>query len=188
MELSYDGILKDCKAKMTKCVEFLAEELKGLRTGRASTGLVETIKIEYYGSPTPLKQMAQVSTPDAKTIAIKPFDVTQVKAIEKAILASNLGITPNSDGKAIRLTVPPLTEQTRKQLVGKVKELAEAQRVAIRNVRRDANKSADAAKKDSILTEDDLKRIQGDIQGATKDAEKDVDGVLKAKSDEIMEI
>lgn len=188
MELSYDGILAECKTKMTKCVEFLGDELKGLRTGRASSGLVETVRVDYYGSMTPLGQLAQISTPDAKTIAIKPFDVSQIKAIEKAILAANLGITPSSDGKVIRLSVPPLTEQTRKQLVSKVKELAESQRVAIRNVRREANKNADQAKKDGLLTEDDLKMIQGEIQDLTKASEGQVDEVFKGKSAEIMEI
>ena len=188
MELSYDSILTDCAQKMGKCVEFLEQELKGLRTGRASGGLVETIRVDYYGTATPLSQMAQISTPDAKTIAIKPFDVGAIKDIEKAIMASNIGITPNSDGKLIRLTVPALTEQTRKQLVSKVKEMAESQRVAIRNVRRDANKAADAAKKDGILSEDDHKRLQNDVQDSTKSSEKLVDGVFKAKSDELMEI
>ncbi len=188
MDFSYDGILAECKTKMTKCVEFLGDELKGLRTGRASSGLVETVRVDYYGSMTPLGQLAQITTPDAKTIAIKPFDVSQIKAIEKAILAANLGITPNSDGKVIRLSVPPLTEQTRKQMVSKIKDLAETQRIAIRNVRRDANKHAEQAKKDSVLTEDDLKRILSDIQDLTKASEKQVDEVFKVKSAEIMEI
>ena len=188
MELSYNGILAECREKMAKCVEFLGDELKGLRTGRASSGLVETVRVDYYGSMTPLGQLAQISTPDARTIAVKPFDVSQIKAIEKAILAANLGITPNSDGKVIRLSVPPLTEETRKQLVSKVKELAESQRIAIRNVRRDANKHAEQAKKDNIMTEDDLKRIQGEIQDLTRESEKQVDEVFKAKSAEIMEI
>lgn len=188
MELSYAGILAECKSKMSKCVEYLEEELRGLRTGRASAGLVETVRVEYYGSPTPLGQMAQISTPDAKTIAIKPFDNTQLKAIEKAILAANLGLTPNSDGKVIRLMVPALTEQTRKQLVSKVKDLAESQRVAIRNVRREANKHGDQVKKDSVITEDDHKRLLDEIQGLTKDAEKQIDGIFDSKSKEIMEI
>ena len=188
MELSYDGILAECKTKMAKCVEFLGDELKGLRTGRASSGLIETVRVDYYGSMTPLGQLAQITTPDAKTIAVKPFDVSQIKSIEKAILAANLGLTPNSDGKVIRLSVPPLTEQTRKQLVSKVKELAESQRIAIRNVRRDANKQSDQAKKDSLFTEDDLKKIQNDIQDLTKASEKQIDEVFKTKSAEIMEI
>lgn len=188
MELSYDGILKDCDARMKKCVEYLEEELKGLRTGRASAGLVETIRVDYYGSMTPLNQMAQISTPDARTIAIKPFDQTQLANIERAIQAANLGITPNSDGKMIRLNVPPLTEETRKQLAAKVRDLGESQRVAIRNVRREANKHAEQAKKDGMLTEDDLKGLLDDIQKKTKDHEKAVDEVVKKKSSEIMEI
>ena len=187
MELSHDGILSDCKDKMEKCVQFLDEELKGMRTGRASAALVETVRVDYYGSPTPLGQRAQIATPDARTVAIKPCDAAAVKDIEKAILAANLGVTPNNDGKIIRLNVPPMTEETRKKTVGKVKELAEAQRVAIRNVRREANKNADAASKEG-LTEDDVKRLKDDIDKATKASEGQVDQILDAKSKEIMEI
>ncbi len=188
MDLTYDGIMKDCRAKMVKCVEFLADELKGLRTGRASSGLVDMVRVDAYGQMTPLSHLAQVSTPDARSIVIKPFDVTQVAAIEKAILAANLGLTPNSDGKLIRLSVPMLTEETRKQLVSKVKDLCEGQRIAIRNVRREANKHGDAAKKDSILTEDDLKGLQDEVQSVTKECEGRIDVILKEKSGEIMEI
>ena len=188
MDLTYDGILKDCRERMKKCVEYLQDELKGLRTGRASAGLVETVRVDYYGSMTPLSQLAQISTPDARTIAVKPFDASQIKAIEKAILAANLGISPSNDGKIIRLSVPALTEDSRKQLAGKVKELGEAQRVAIRNVRREANKHADQSKKDGDLTEDDLKKLHDDIQKATKDNESGIDTVVKSKSAEIMEI
>ncbi len=188
MDLSYDGILADCRAKMQKCVAFLSDELKGLRTGRATPGLVDTVRVDAYGQVTPLTHLAQISTPDARSIVIKPFDVSQVNAIEKAILAANLGLTPNSDGKLLRLSVPMLTEETRKQLVSKAKELSEGQRIAIRNVRREANKNADAAKKDSILTEDDLKGLQDEIQGVTKECEGQIDVILKEKSGEIMEI
>ncbi|MEZ6196480.1 MAG: ribosome recycling factor [Planctomycetota bacterium] len=188
MDLSYDGIIADGREKMGKCVSYLEEELRGIRTGRASSALVETIRVDYYGSPTPIGQLAQISTPDPKTVTIKPFDATQVKAIEKAILAANIGITPSSDGKLIRLTVPALTEETRKKMAGKVKELAESQRVAIRNVRREANKHADQVKKDSIITEDDHRRLLDDIQEATKAAEKDIDAIAAAKAKEIMEI
>lgn len=188
MDLSYDGIIKDTKAKMKLCVEFLQKELKGLRTGRASSALVETIRIDYYGQATPLPQMAQVSTPDPRTIVIKPFDAGQLKPIEKAILAANLGMTPSSDGKVIRLNVPMLTGETRKQLVGKIKELAEAQRIAIRNVRRDSNKHAESAKKDGTITEDEAKRLEKEIQDATKACEKDIDQVFDAKSKEVTEL
>ncbi len=186
--MDFDTILQDCKAKMAKCSDFLEQELKGLRTGRASAGLVETVRVDYYGTMTPLSQMAQISTPDAKTIAIKPYDASAIKDIEKALQASNIGITPSNDGKVIRLSVPALTEESRKQLVSKVKELAEAQRVAIRNVRRDANKAADAAKKDGDLSEDDHRRLTTAIQDATKAAEGEVDRILATKSKEIMEV
>lgn len=188
MQPAMDAILKDCREKMKKCVTYLDEELRGLRTGRASSALVETLRVDYYGSMTPLSQLSQISTPDAKTITIKPFDASQLKAIEKAILAANIGLTPNSDGKLIRLNVPPLTEETRKKMAGKVKELAEAQRVAVRNVRREANKAADAAVKDGNVTEDDGKRLQEQIQDATKQSEKEIDEVAAQKTREIMEI
>lgn len=188
MDLSYNSILNDTKAKMKKCVTYLEEELKGLRTGRASAGLVETIRVEYYGSMTPLKEMAAISTSDARTIVIKPFDASQVKVIEKAILAANIGMTPSSDGKVVRLNVPPLTQETRKKLVEKVKDLAEAQRVAIRNIRRDANKHAEGAKKEGKVTEDQAKRLEEEIQNTTKASEKEIDHVFETKSKEIMEL
>lgn len=186
MDLSADGILKDTKAKMKKCVTFLEDELKGLRTGRASAGLVEAIRVEYYGSMTPLKDMASITTSDARTIVIKPFDASQVKPIEKAILAANVGMTPSSDGKVVRLNVPPLTQETRQKLVTKVKDLAEVQRVGVRNIRRDANKLAETAKKDGKITEDQAKRLEEDIQNATKASEKEIETVLESKSKEIM--
>jgi ribosome recycling factor len=188
MDLSYNGILADTKAKMKKCVSYLEEELKGLRTGRASAGLVEAIRVEYYGSMTPLKDMAAISTSDARTIVIKPFDGTQVKAIEKSILAANIGMTPSSDGKVVRLNVPPLTQETRQKLAAKVKELAEAQRVAVRNIRRDANKHAEQSKKDTVVTEDQAKKLEDEIQSATKASEKDIDGILQSKTKELMEL
>lgn len=181
-----DAIIKDAKVGMKKCTAYLEEELKGLRTGRASAGLVETIRVEYYGSMTPLKELANISTPDARTIAIKPFDATQLKAIEKSILAANIGLTPSSDGKIIRLNVPPLNQETRQKLVSKVKELAEAQRVAIRNTRRDAKKTIDAAKKDGKITEDEQKRVEKELDEATKGGEKDIDKLFDSKSQEIM--
>ena len=185
MELSYDAILNDARERMGKAVEHLDNDLKGIRTGRAAPGLVDHIKVDYYGSMTPINQLAQVSVPDAKTIAVKPFDATQVSVIEKAIQASDLGITPVTDGKIIRLPIPMLTEDQRKKMVSHIKELGEAQRVAIRNVRRDSNKAAQQAKKDSLITEDDEKSLEKEIQDLTKQHESQIDELLKAKTTEL---
>ena len=185
MDLSYDGIVKEAKTRMEKTCEHLESDLQGIRTGRASAGLVDHIKVDYYGSMTPISQMAQVSIPDPKTIMVKPFDTTQLAAIEKAILASDLGITPQSDGKVVRLPVPMLTQEQRKKLSNHVKDLAEGQRVAIRNIRRDCNKHAQAAKKDSGLSEDDEKSLEKEIQELTKQYEAQVTALAAKKSEEI---
>ena len=185
MDLSYNGILAEAKDRMGKAVAHLENDLRGIRTGRATPGLVDHIRVDYYGSMTPISQMAQVSAPDAKTIGIKPFDVSQVSAIEKAILASDLGITPVSDGKIIRLPLPMMTEEQRKKLSSHVKDMGEQARVAIRNVRRDCNKSAQAAKKDSTIAEDQEHDLENEIQDLTKSHEAQVDDLLKKKTDEI---
>lgn len=188
MDLSYNGILNEAKDRMSKAVTRLESDLKGIRTGRATPGLVDHIRVDYYGSMTPISQMAQVSVQDGKTIVIKPFDMTQVSAIEKAILASDLGITPQSDGKVIRLPVPMLTEEQRKKYVAHAKELAEAQRVAIRNVRRDSNKHSQQSLKDAKLTEDQEHKLEAEIQDLTKKSETQIDDLLKKKSDEITKV
>ena len=146
---------------MEKSVALLADQLRGVRTGRANVGLVDSIRVEYYGSPTPLKQLANLSTPEPQQILIRPFDPSVIGDIVKAIQASDLGLTPNSDGKVVRLNVPSLSVEQRKKLVGRVKDLAEEARVSIRNIRRDANKQADHEQAEKILTEDDLETLQG---------------------------
>ncbi|MHC4952500.1 MAG: ribosome recycling factor [Planctomycetota bacterium] len=186
--MDYDTILLEASEKMDHCVEHLQGELRGIRTGRASPGLVDSIKVDYYGSPTPLGQMAQISVPEARQIVIKPFDATQIAEVAKAIQASDLGINPNVDGKILRLNVPPLSEERRKKLVGLVKERGEAGKIAIRNVRRDANKHADAAQKDGNLSEDDLKGLKEEIQEQTKTHEGKVDEFLKNKIEELTEV
>lgn len=188
MELSYDGIIAEATERMGKAVAHLENDMKGIRTGRAHPGLVDSIRVDYYGSMTPISQMAQVSVPDARTIAIKPFDKTQVAPIEKAILASDLGITPQADGAIIRLPLPMLTEEQRKKLVQHVKDLGEQQRVAVRNVRRECNKHAQAAKKDSVITEDDERTLENEIQELTKKSEGEIDELLKRKVEEITTI
>ncbi|MSR74703.1 MAG: ribosome recycling factor [Planctomycetes bacterium] len=188
MDFSYNGILKEASERMAKAVARLEEDMRGIRTGRASPGLVDHIKVDYYGSMTPISQLAQVSVSDAKTIVIKPFDASAVSSIEKAILASNLGITPQSDGKIIRLPVPMMTEEQRKKLVAHIKDLGEQQRIAVRNVRRDCNKSAQQSKKDVKITEDQEKDLEAKIQDLTKKSETQIDACLKKKSDELTTI
>jgi len=186
--MDYDTILLEASEKMDHCVEHFQGELRGLRSGRASPALVDSIKVEYYGSATPLGQMAQISVPEPRQIVIKPFDASQIPEVVKAIQASDLGINPNADGKILRLNIPPLSEERRKKLVGLVKEKGEAAKIAIRNVRRDANKHADQSQKDSVLTEDDCKGLKEEIQEQTKEHEGTVDGLLKNKVEELLEV
>ena len=184
-DLTYNGIVAEATDRMQKAVAHLEGDLKGIRTGRATPGLVDHIRVDYYGSATPISQMAQVSVPDAKTIAIKPFDVSQVAAIEKAILASDLGITPVSDGKIIRLPLPMMTEEQRKKLAVHVRDMGEQARVAVRNVRRDCNKQAQQAKKDSAINEDQEHDLEAEIQTLTKASEGEIDDLLGKKTEEI---
>jgi len=185
--MNRDEILFDAEERMEKAVTVLRDELRGLRTGRATPALVDSIRVEYYGSATPIKQMANIGAPEPALIMIRPFDPKTIKDIEKAILASELGLTPMSDGKMIRLAIPPLSGERRKQLVARVKELAEDARVAIRNVRRDANKQADQAEKEKELTEDDRDQTKEEIQELTKKLEGQVNDLAEKKSQEILE-
>jgi len=166
-------------------VEHLTQVFCGIRTGRASPGLVENIRVDYYGSPTPLQHMANVSIPEPRMIMIKPFDASAVAEVVKAIQKSELGITPQSDGKIIRLALPPLSEERRKQLGVMVRDKAEEARVAIRNVRRDANKEADA---DTELTDDEATKLREEIDTLTKDYEGKVNAGLEKKTKEITEV
>ena len=179
-------IVTDSRAKMAKAFEVLADELKTLRTGRASTGLVENIKVDYYGTPTPLKQMATLATPQMDTIVIKPFDPASVKEIEKAIKNSELSIAPIVDGKIIRLNIPALSGERRKQLVAQAKQTGEQAKVSIRNIRREANKQLEKRQKDKVITEDDLQTGKKQIDDITKEYVDKVDSMVKNKSDEIM--
>lgn len=182
-----DEILMDVEERMEKARDVLKGELAGIRTGRANPGLVDSLRVEVYGSPTPIKQLASVGAPEANQIVIRPYDPGTIKDIEKAILASDLGFTPQSDGRIIRLNVPPLTTETRRKLVGRIKELSEAAKVSIRNVRRDGNKEAEQAQKDKILTEDDCDNVKKEIQELTKKYEDEVTRLAKAKETEVME-
>ncbi len=186
--MDYETILLEAAEKMDQCVEHFQGELRGVRSGRASPGLVDGIKVDYYGAQTPLGQMAQISVPEPRLIVIKPFDASQVQEVAKAIQASDLGVNPSVDGKLIRINLPPLSEERRKQLVGLVKEKAEAARVSVRNVRRDANKHADQAQKDGGLTEDDLRKLKEEIQEQTKEHEGKIDKILESKIEELMAV
>jgi len=179
-------IISEHKLKMQKAVDVLQNNLKSVRTGRASTGLVENLMVDYYGSPTPLKQMATLATPQPDLVIIKPFDPSSLREIEKAIKNSDLSIAPAIDGKLIRLTVPPLSEERRKQLVQQSRQVGEQAKVSIRNIRRDTNKQLEKEQKDKIITEDDLEKGKKQIDEATKQYSDQVDSIIKAKSDEIM--
>lgn len=185
--MAMDDILLEVEEKMDAAVEYLKKEMRGIRTGRASAGLVEHIKVEYYGSQTDLRQLATISTPDASLIVIKPFDPASVKDINQAIQAANIGITPSSDGKVIRLAVPPLSGERRQQLTTQIKKMAEASKVTIRNARRDGNKAVDVAEKEGELTEDLAEKAREQVQKLTDQYEKKVDDLLTAKTKEIQE-
>ena len=186
--MSYDEVLLETEEKMEKAIEIFSNELRGIRSGRATPGLVENIRVDYYGTPTPLKHIANISIPEARLLVIKPFDKSSIKNIEKAILKSELGITPSSDGRILRLKVPHLSEERRKQLVSQVKELAEKAKISIRNIRRDNNKKADALEKDSTISEDDSKSLKDEIQKHTKDFEEKVIKKFEEKKEEILKI
>ena len=185
--MAIDEILFEAEEKMESAIEYIQKEFRGIRTGRASTGMVEYIKVDYYGSPTDLRQMASISAPEGSLIVVKPFDPTVLKDIERAIQASDLGITPSHDGKVIRLVVPALSMERRHLLGGQLKKMAEATRVTVRNARRDANKEADKQQKASELTEDEARKGKDDIQKMTDKYEKKVSEMLDAKIKEIEE-
>jgi ribosome recycling factor len=183
-----DDILLEAEDKMDKAVEHLRQQFRTVRTGRASAGLVEHLRVDYYGSPTELRQLASITVPDTLLIVIKPYDPGSVADISKGIQASDLGITPIVEGKVIRLAVPPLSEERRKQLVHQVKEMAEEVKIALRNIRRDAIKHVDAEEKSKLLSEDDARKAHEDATELVHGHERDIDEVLKHKTAEIMEV
>lgn len=172
---------------MEKAIAKLKGDLTGIRTGRANPGLVDSLRVDAYGSPTPLKQLGSVSAPEPQQIVIRPFDPSILKDIEKAIIASDLGLAPNNDGKVIRLNIPALSGDVRKKMVARIKDLTEETKVSIRNVRRDANKHADASEKDKLLSEDDCKGLKDEVQELTKKFENQASELAKAKEAEVME-
>ncbi len=185
--MTSEEILFDAEERMEKAVSVFRDELRGIRTGRASPALVDTLKVEYYGSPTPLRQLATISAPDAQSLLIKPFDPGSLKDIEKAIIASGLGLAPNNDGKVIRLSIPAMSGEQRQKLVVRVKKLAEEAKVAIRNIRRDGNKNFDAAEKNKEMTEDDRDQGKEEVQKLTDGYENKIQDFAEKKIDEIME-
>lgn len=180
------ALLKDVETRMNGAIETLSREFAAVRTGRASVGLLDSVRVDYYGTPTPVNQLASVSAPDARTLVIQPWEQNELKAIEKAILTSDLGLTPVNDGKVIRLTLPPLTEERRKQLAKHVHKLAEDARVAIRNVRREANDRLKAMARDKKISEDEERRGHDQIQKTTDRFIARVDELLKKKEQEIL--
>ncbi|HEY1141042.1 MAG TPA: ribosome recycling factor [Lysobacter sp.] len=181
-------IKKDAQTRMAKSVEALRHDLVKVRTGRASTALVDTIRVNYYGSDMPLSQVASVAVSDARSLTITPWEKQMVAAVEKAILASDLGLTPNTAGTVIRLNLPALTEERRKELSKHVHGEGEDAKVAIRNIRRDANHQVKELLKEKKVTEDEATRAEADIQKITDSAIKDVDEVVKAKEQELMAV
>lgn len=186
--MQLNEIYKAAQEKMHKAVESVEHEFHTLRTGRASTALLDSVHVEAYGSKMPLKQLATISTPDAKTILIQPFDKGQMKAIEHSILEANLGMNPTNDGKAIRLIIPPLTEERRKELVKVAKKMAEDGRVAVRNIRRHSNDEVKKTEKSHETTEDDRERANQKVQELTDKYIKEVDELLARKEKEVMEV
>jgi ribosome recycling factor len=187
-----EGMLKeiyqDADGRMKGAVDALEEDLSGIRTGRAHPALVEKLTIEYYGMETPLIQLATISVPEPRSIMIRPFDASSLKAIERAILASELGLTPNNDGKAIRLNLPPLTEERRRDLVKIVHSRVEEARVAVRNVRRDIIKDLHEYKEEKLIDEDEEKRGEIEVQKITDNFIEEINGVGQRKETEIMEV
>lgn len=182
-----DEILLDTEERMEKALAKLRDELRGLRTGRATPALVDQMRVDYYGSPTPLKQLAQINTPDPQSIVIRPFDPGCLKDIEKAIRSSDLGMAPNNDGKMIRLQVPSMSGDQRKKMVQHIKKVSEDAKVACRNIRRDGNKHFDVAEKDKEMTEDERDKGKESVQDLLKDFEGKIDDSADKKSKEVME-
>lgn len=181
-------ILKNADDRMRKAVEVVREELVRIRTGKATTALLDTVKVDYYGSMVPLKQIANVSTPDVHTISVQPWEKTMMGPIEKAVQSANLGLNPTNDGNVVRVPIPPLNEERRRDLVKLTKKFGEEGRVAIRNVRRDAIEHLKKAEKDEHMSEDERKRAEQEVQKTTDKHIKEVDDLLGMKEKEIMEV
>jgi ribosome recycling factor len=185
--MSVEEILLDTEERMEKALAKLKGDLAGIRTGRANPGLVDSLRVEVYGSPTPIKAIASVGAPEPTQIVIRPFDPGTLKDIEKAVQASDLGLNPQNDGRLIRISIPPLSGEVRRKLVARIRELTEEAKVAVRNVRRDGNKTADQEQKDKALTEDERDEVKNEIQDLTKKYETKATDLAAAKEKEVME-
>ncbi len=185
--MSADQILKDCNERMEKAIEVLKKSLSGIRTGRANPGLVDSLRVDVYGSPTPIKQVASVGAPEPTQIVIRPYDPQVIKDIEKAIVASDLGFNPQNDGRVVRINIPPLSTDVRKKMVSRIKDLSEEAKVSIRNIRRDGNKAAEAAEKAKEISEDQRDDIKNDVQELTKKYEEMASEAAKSREAEVME-
>ncbi len=185
--MSADEILLDTEERMEKAVDVLKRSLAGIRTGRANPGLVDSIKVDVYGSPTPIKQIASVGAPEPTQIVIRPYDPGTIKNIEKAIVAGDLGLSPQSDGRVVRLNIPPLSTEVRKKMVSRIKDLGEEAKVSIRNVRRDGNKAAEQAEKAKEVSKDTRDDLKDEIQELTNKYESKVSEMAKARETEVLE-
>ena len=181
-------IINDTKTKMKKSIDSLSRELANISAGRANSNLLNGVTVDYYGAPTPIQQLASINVPEARLLVISPYDKTSVANIEKAINAANLGVNPSSDGEVIRISVPALTEERRKELVKEVKKIGEDSKVAVRNVRRDSNDELKKQDKNGDITEDDLRTQTNEVQKITDDSINDIDKLLEEKEQDIMSV
>jgi len=188
VDMSVKEILKEAETKMKKSIDSAKREFSEVRTGRAHPGLIEGMHVDYYGTPTPFKQLASISTPDPRTVMVQPWDASIIPEIEKAILSSNLGVTPTNDGKIVRLSVPPLSEERRGELAKIVKEMAEKSRISLRTIRRDANDRLKKSQNDKAISEDEYFRSHEDVQKLTDRYIKEIDTLLDEKSRSLTEV
>ncbi len=183
-----DALIKQFNEKMDKTIEILKGDLNTVRAGRANAAILDKINANYYGTPTPIKNMANISVPDPRTLTVSPFDPSSIAEIEKAIIEANIGLNPSNDGKVIRLVVPQLTEERRSELTKQTKKIGEQAKVAVRNLRRDTNDAAKKLEKNGEITEDDLKKLLNDIQKSTDEHIKKIDEMIAKKDKDIMEV
>ncbi len=183
-----ETIFQETKDRMNKSVQSLEKEMSRVRTGRASLSILDPVKVDYYGTLTPLNQMASIAIPESRLITVQPWDVSAIKEVEKGILKANIGLTPASDGKIIRISIPPLTEERRKEIARKVSQTCESFKVAVRNIRRDANEELKSLQKDGDISEDDNFKAQKQVQDITDEYIKKIDKIFAAKEKEILEL
>jgi ribosome recycling factor len=186
--MSVDAVMLDAEERMEKAIGVLKNALSGIRTGRATPGLVDSVRVEVYGSQTPLKQLASIGAPEPNQLVIRPYDASTIKEIEKAIVASDLGLNPQNDGKIIRINIPALSTDVRKKLVARIKELSEEAKIAVRSIRRDANKLIETAEKEKEISEDDCNRLKDEVQELTKKYETSATDLAKARENDVMEV